>query len=172
VLVQTSESDWQWWIPQACHFPFAIHYEAVMFYSTSHWLRKVCTGQFYLFLADVCHRHAFHRKYLKHLDENWPIITGDLWIRHLWFKVAGGKGISETKSKQQSSCSNCMHWPVMPCDNACSTCLHWLVTCMHRPAISYRLMHALTACDFKFQVCLRCTFTPATLSIIEETYIL
>ncbi len=27
-------------------------------------------------------------------------------------KVSGDKGISETKSKQQSPCSNCMHWPV------------------------------------------------------------
>ena len=29
------------------------------------------------------------------------------------FKVGGDKGISETKSKQQSPCSNCMHRPVM-----------------------------------------------------------
>jgi hypothetical protein len=28
-------------------------------------------------------------------------------------KVAGGKGISETKLKQQSPCSNCMHQLVM-----------------------------------------------------------
>jgi len=27
-------------------------------------------------------------------------------------KVAGDKGISETKSKQQRPCSNCMHRPV------------------------------------------------------------
>jgi hypothetical protein len=52
------------------------------------------------------------------------------------FKVAGGKGISETKSKQQSPCSNCMHQPVMPWGNACSTCMHWPVMCMHWPVMS------------------------------------
>jgi len=30
-------------------------------------------------------------------------------------KVAGDKGISEMKSKQQSPCSNCMHQPVTSC---------------------------------------------------------
>ncbi len=33
-------------------------------------------------------------------------------------KVAGGKGISETKLKQQSPCSNCMHHPVMSWGNS------------------------------------------------------
>jgi hypothetical protein len=57
-------------------------------------------------------------------------------------KVAGDKGISEMKSKQQSPCSYCMHRPVMSWGNACSTCMHWPVhasacacisLCMHQP---------------------------------------
>jgi len=51
-------------------------------------------------------------------------------------KVAGGKGISETKSNQQSPCSNCMHQPVMSWGNACSTCMHWPVMYMHQPVTS------------------------------------
>ncbi len=51
-------------------------------------------------------------------------------------KVAGGKGISETKSKQQSPCSNCMHRPVMSLGNAFSTYMHWPVACMHQPVMS------------------------------------
>jgi hypothetical protein len=63
----------------------------------------------------------------------------NLFERFLWFivkdtlKVAGGKGISETKSKQQSPCSNCMQRPVMSWGNACSTCMHKPVRCMHQP---------------------------------------
>jgi hypothetical protein len=63
-------------------------------------------------------------------------------------KAAGG--ISETKSKQQSPCSDCMHQPVMS----------WPL--LHHGPITW-LLHALTAWDLKFQVCLRYTFTPATL---------
>ncbi len=77
-------------------------------------------------------------------------------------KVAGGKGMSETKSKQKIPCSKCMHRPVMSWGNPCSTCMHWPVVCMHRP-VTYRSMHALTAWNLKFQVCLGYTFTPATL---------
>jgi hypothetical protein len=40
-------------------------------------------------------------------------------------KVAGDKGISETKSKQQSPCSNCMHQPVTSWGNV--RCMHWPV---------------------------------------------
>jgi hypothetical protein len=39
-------------------------------------------------------------------------------------KVAGDKGISEMKSKQQSPCSNCMHQSVMSWGNSWSTCMH------------------------------------------------
>ncbi len=77
-------------------------------------------------------------------------------------KVAGGNSISEMKSKQQSPCSNCMHQPVTSWGNACSTCMHKL----RDACISlwcHRLMHALTAWDLKFQVCLGYTFTAATL---------
>ncbi len=59
-------------------------------------------------------------------------------------KVAGGKGISETKSKQQSPCSNCMHRPVMSWGNTCSTCIHWPVTGMHQPVMSQA--NACTCC--------------------------
>ncbi len=51
-------------------------------------------------------------------------------------KVAGDKGISKTKSKQQSPCSNCMHQPMMSMDNACSTCMYKPVRCMHCPVAS------------------------------------
>jgi hypothetical protein len=40
------------------------------------------------------------------------------------------------KSKQQSPCSNCMHWTVTSWGNACSTCMHKPVRCMHRPVMS------------------------------------
>jgi len=76
-------------------------------------------------------------------------------------KVARVKGISEMKSKQQSPCSNCMHWPLMPWGNACSTCMHKPVRCMHLPVP--QVMHPLTEWDLKFQVCLGYTFTAATL---------
>ncbi len=49
---------------------------------------------------------------------------------------AGDKGISVTKSKQQSPCSNCMHRPVMSWDNACSTCMHKPVRFLHWPVTS------------------------------------
>ena len=52
------------------------------------------------------------------------------------FKVAGDKGISETKSKQQSPCSNCMHRLVMSWVNACSTSMHKPVRCMYQPVMS------------------------------------
>jgi len=50
-------------------------------------------------------------------------------------KVAGDKGISEMKSKQQSPCSNCMHQPVTSWGNAYSTCIHKHVRCMHQPVM-------------------------------------
>ncbi len=52
------------------------------------------------------------------------------------FKVTRVKGTSETKSKQQSPCINCMHQPVTSWVNACSTCIHWPGMCMHRPVTS------------------------------------
>ena len=51
-------------------------------------------------------------------------------------KVAGDKGISKTKPKQQIPCSNYMYWPVMSWGNACSTCMHKPVRCMHWPVMS------------------------------------
>jgi hypothetical protein len=51
-------------------------------------------------------------------------------------KVAGGKGISETKSKQQNPCSkasNYMYRPVMSWGNEYSACMHWPEMYMHRP---------------------------------------
>ncbi len=60
-------------------------------------------------------------------------------------KVAGDKGISETKSKQPSPCSNCMHQPVMSWG---STCMHKPVRCMHQPVMSWgsTCMHKPVRC--------------------------
>ncbi len=60
---------------------------------------------------------------------------------YIYNKVAGGKGITEMKLKQQSPCNNCMHWPVMS----------WLL--WHHRLITW-LLQALTAWNLKFQVCL------------------
>jgi hypothetical protein len=57
-------------------------------------------------------------------------------VPHAVPKVGGDKGISETKSKQQSPCSNCMQRPVMSWGNACSTCMHKSVRCKHWPVVS------------------------------------
>ncbi len=46
-------------------------------------------------------------------------------------KVAGDKGISKTKLKQQSPCSNCMHQTVPSWGSASITCMHKPVRCMH-----------------------------------------
>ncbi len=51
-------------------------------------------------------------------------------------KVAGDKGISETKSKQHSPCSNCIPWPVTSWGSACSSCMHKPERCIHRPVMS------------------------------------
>ncbi len=72
-------------------------------------------------------------------------------------------GISETKSKQQSPCSNCMHQPVMWWGNSCSRCMHKSLWGACIGLWCHRLMHALTAWDLKFQVCLGYTFTLSTL---------
>jgi hypothetical protein len=58
-------------------------------------------------------------------------------------KVAGDKGISKTKSKQQSACSNCMHQPVTSWGNPCSTCMHKPVKCMH-----WTVMSQADACSY------------------------
>jgi hypothetical protein len=44
------------------------------------------------------------------------------------FQISWSKVISEMKSKQQSPCSNCMHWPVTSWGNACSMYMHRPVT--------------------------------------------
>ncbi len=56
------------------------------------------------------------------------VLTPEL-IRHPWqlkqlFKVAGNKGIYETKSKQQSPYIKCMHCPVV------SWAIHAVHACM------------------------------------------
>ncbi len=53
-------------------------------------------------------------------------LSSQLIIQSSWIK-----GISETKSKQQSPCSNCMHQPVMSWGNACSMCMPRSVTCTY-----------------------------------------
>ncbi len=63
-------------------------------------------------------------------------------------KVAGDKGISEMKSKQQSPCSNCMHQPVMSWGNACSTCMYKPVRCMHWPVHTSPVTSQADACTY------------------------
>ncbi len=45
-------------------------------------------------------------------------------------KVAGDKGMSETKSKQQSPCSNCMHQTMTSCGQ-CMQYMHAYVYEVH-----------------------------------------
>ncbi len=80
-------------------------------------------------------------------------------------KVAVGKGISKTKSKQQSPCSKCMHQPAMSWGNACSMCMHRPVMCMHQPVMSQA--DACTYC-MGSKVCLGYTFTPSTLEVLSK----
>jgi hypothetical protein len=79
------------------------------------------------------------------------------------------KGISETKSKQQSPCSNCMHRPVMSRPTVVSHHRHrtyenkkmsmWYPFKAHCGCDIMGRSHALTAWHLKFQVCPRYTFT-------------
>jgi len=62
------------------------------------------------------------REFQRHLRK------GRAGMSPVLYKVAGDKGISKLKSKQQSPCSNCMHRPVTSWGNACSTCMHCPVT--------------------------------------------
>jgi len=51
----------------------------------------------------------------------------------LTLQSSWSKGLSETKSKQQSPCSNCIHRPVMSWgNNMVAACTY----CMHRPLMS------------------------------------
>jgi hypothetical protein len=91
-------------------------------------------------------------------------------IRQLWqllaglTKVAGDKGISEEKSKQQSPCSNCMHQLMM------SWAMHAVHACISLWGVCislwcHRLMHAITPWALLFWFCFGYTFTPATLGL-------
>ncbi len=68
-----------------------------------------------------------------------------------WLQSSWCKGISETKSKQQSPCSNWMRQPVTSCGNACSMCIHQPV--MHRDCRVYYNLYALTS---KADACTYC----------------
>ncbi len=46
------------------------------------------------------------------------------------------KGISETKSNQQSPCSKCMHQPVTPQADTCTSQAYACMYCMHGPMMS------------------------------------
>ncbi len=59
-----------------------------------------------------------------------------IWHQSYESKVAGGKVISETKSKQQSPCRNFMPRPVTSWGNACNACIYKPVRCMHQPVTS------------------------------------
>jgi hypothetical protein len=77
-------------------------------------------------------------------------------------KVAGGKGISEMKSKQQSLCSNCMHRPVMSWAMHAEHA-HIGLWCACIGLWCHRPKHALTALALLFWFHLVYTFTPPTL---------
>jgi len=102
----------------------------------------------------------FHFKHFNNLYKMRFCIIGGIVFTQLilqyTIKVAGDKGLSETKLKQ-SPCSKCKYQPVMLRGNACSTCMHKPVRCLHG-LWHHRSMHALTAWDLKFQVCLGYTF--------------
>jgi hypothetical protein len=53
--------------------------------------------------------------------------------------------ISETKSKWQSPCSKCMHWPVTSQADACTSQAYACMYCMHCP-----LMSQADACSYCF----------------------
>jgi hypothetical protein len=55
-----------------------------------------------------------------YLGWSWKSLLGKVILN----KVAGDKGKSKMKSKQQSPCSNCMHQPMTSWGNACTTCMH------------------------------------------------
>ncbi len=80
----------------------------------------------------------------------------------LGLKVAGGKGISEMKSKQQSSCSNCMHRPVMSWSNACNTCGDACTYCMGSEVSSlsgiYLYLYFVQGWFVKQKLMLSCNF--------------
>ncbi len=89
---------------------------------------------------------------------------------HTCFKVAGDKGISTTKSKQQSPCSNCMHHPMTSWGNACSTCMHKpqkspCSNCMHQPMTSWG-----NACSTCMHKPVRCMHWPVTSQVDACTY--
>ncbi len=73
------------------------------------------------------------------------------------------KGISETKLKQQSPCSNCMHWPVTSWptvgshhrDRTYENKIKCPCGTLSKPTVHHRLI----TWDLKFQVCLGYTFT-------------
>ncbi len=85
---------------------------------------------------DVGPRHVGPHLCDPHLETTFYIYI----FNHSWteynYKVAGDKGISEMKSKQQSPCSACMTRPVTSWGNACSKCMHKPVRCMHQPLTS------------------------------------
>ncbi len=95
-----------------------------------------------------------------------PVLIKHLWLLktvvflHWLFQSSWSRGISEMKSKQQSPCSISL-WchGAMHAVNACIGLWH------HGPFMW--LLHALTAWDLKFQVCLGYTFTPATVQLFS-----
>ncbi len=85
-------------------------------------------------------RYYLSKELKNHLDDlvlgsDFPVLCC-LGIIPLASKVAGDKGISEVKSKQQSPCSNCMHRHVMSQVNACTSQAYACMYCMNCPMMS------------------------------------
>jgi hypothetical protein len=89
-------------------------------------------------------------------------ITDSWYFINYFFKVAGDKGISKKNQNNRAhAVTACIGLWCHGARQAVHACISLWGACIilwhHRP------MHALTAWDQKFQVCLGYTFTPATL---------
>ncbi len=86
---------------------------------------------------------------------NYMSIINPSWMLIMDLQSSWSKGIYGTKSYQQSPCSISLWDPGV---------MHAVIACIslwHHGLITW-LLHALSAWDLKFQVCLRYTFTPTT----------
>ncbi len=72
---------------------------------------------------------------------NQSILLRCLWTGLFPYQSSWSKGISETKSKQQTPCSNCMHQPVMSQADACYWKAFACMYCMH---VLHALLHDVT----------------------------
>jgi hypothetical protein len=104
--------------------------------------------------------HLLFHLYLEYNNSATYKKISYLFILH---QSSWSKGISETKSKQQSQCSNCMHRPVTSQADACTLQAYVCMYCMHcllqSQADACSLLHGLCCFDFILDILL----SPATL---------